>query len=134
MSECACIDISVCDYEEVSQKITAGKSNSPFVCCECEETFPAGTERELTECTYEDREKEIYETCPDCLSVIKAFFCDGYYFNQVWEDVDYHIEEIDGQISSKCLLSLTPRARDKMFKLIQDRWDILNETDDEDDE
>jgi hypothetical protein len=137
MSECGCINIHVCEYvdeESENYRCIREKSDTPFFCDECEETLPAGTLREHEKYLNAKNEEQEHTVCVNCLSVLDVFFCQDYYRTRIWEDVNDHIRELDGQISSECLLSLTPRARDKMFDLIQACWDDLNKDDDEDDE
>ena len=43
----------------------------------------------------------------------------------VLDDIRDHIEEIDGEISSDCILSLSNEARDVLFDLIEDAYRLL---------
>lgn len=68
---------------------------------------------------------ESYKTCLDCMSIRNEMFCDGHIFGQVMEDVQNTLYETDGQISEDCILALTPKAREMIFELIEERWKDL---------
>jgi hypothetical protein len=63
-----------------------------------------------------------HKTCSDCLSVRNEFFCDGWVWGNVWERVEEHVFDMDGDISSDCLLRLTPRAREHVIELIDNYY------------
>jgi capsid protein len=52
-------------------------------------------------------------------------------FGKIWELLHEHVVDTQGQISSDCLLKLTPAARNAVVDLIQQVWDEWDE-DDED--
>jgi hypothetical protein len=58
--------------------------------------------------------------CVDCQSVIDNLFCD-WYTGQVWDDLETHIDDCQGEISMTKISKLTPIARDKVCDLVQ-RW------------
>lgn len=63
-----------------------------------------------------------YKTCSDCLSIRDVFFANGYYFGAVLEYFHEFINKNSGQVSEKCLSTLTPRARALACEHIQEIW------------
>jgi hypothetical protein len=122
MSSCGCIisepDWVAYDYEETEQVATVD-----LLCSECGATIKPKDQYILAKYTDEDEELYSREICIDCHSVIDEFFCDGYTFGQVWEDMWEHTCGTGGTISSSCLLSLTPKARKKVIGLIDELWE-----------
>lgn len=68
-----------------------------------------------------------YKTCDECLSIRDVFFCEGYYYNEVYNFLEEHIADMDGDISSDCLTKLTKRARDIVCDLIEGYWQKYDE-------
>jgi len=134
---CACI---VCDadepYDDSGHEICVAGTERK--CCECARVIELGEQYEAAWGGYfiDDDENlgdiDEYVTCLDCVSVIASFFCNGHLFHGVWEMLDDHLDEVvtfgDG-VSSACLVPLTPRAREKVCDMIEERWD---DDDDED--
>ena len=106
-----------------------------------EKTLPSGRLRCCDECGYEIMPGETYtrtigrwdgqqlrfDTCVCCRSIIDTFFCDTFTHLEVWSDLKNHIEEMHGEVSSLAILSLSPRARDRVFHLIEQVWAELDE-------
>lgn len=66
----------------------------------------------------------VFKTCMDCLSVRKAFFCDGWLFGGVWEQFwEYLQDAISGEYFSWSKLGqVTPAARADICKEIEEMW------------
>ena len=124
MSNCGCIYVD-CDWyaeEYIEDQVVAKKS---VRCSECGNLITRGEEH--IKATYQDDEEKwrTRRTCLDCQSIIDEFFCDGHKFNAVWTNVKEHVYDLEGQISSECLLNLTPKAREKVFDIIEETWEEL---------
>ena len=65
--------------------------------------------------------------CLDCASIEAEFFCDGFGFECIWEDLRQHIVDMNGKISSDCLVRLTKSARDDVCDLIEEYWEESDE-------
>jgi len=65
---------------------------------------------------------ETYKTCPTCLDIRNAFFCEGWNFGEVMEDFKEHVADMGGDISEDCIVELSPPARDKVCGLIEQYW------------
>jgi len=100
------------------------------------ETYPrARKEHRCSECgvVIERREKycrssglwdgrfETYKTCMVCDDIRQTLFCGGV-FGDMLADVREYIVDSDGQISSDCLLSMSPGARFKVIVMIDRYW------------
>jgi hypothetical protein len=98
------------------------KARKEHKCTECHRVISPGEEYEYTFGVW-DGEPGIYKTCSDCLSVRDTFFCKGWVYSQVWEDVHQHLLDTEGQIESECLLSLTSTAREWVIDWIDKLWE-----------
>ena len=141
MSSCECVVVDT--SEAYAHTYCATINNEPFgdiKCCECSRIIPEREYRRVEACWQEwDSESDRdfggrkpdhhYHTCDDCLSVRKAFFCDGWHNELVWEYLAEHIDEMDGKISSDCLIPLTPTARNKVCDMIQECWERYGDND-----
>jgi hypothetical protein len=68
-----------------------------------------------------------HKTCEDCFSVARSFFCNGLIHGRLWSDLEYHVRDIGGQVSSDCLVPLTKTAREKVCDLIEELWKLSEE-------
>lgn len=122
MSDCGCIYVGLdCGGPEVSRSSMI-KARKEHICTECRRKIQPGE-------TYENvwgvwrGDQETFKTCSDCLSVRRGFFCEGWSYGQVWEDVSNHIQELKGNIASDCLKKLTKPARDRVCDMIEGVWE-----------
>ena len=63
-----------------------------------------------------------HKYCDNCLSVREVFFSNGWYYEQMWEQMTDFIAESDGRISEYQLTQLTKTARDKILDAIEKYW------------
>jgi hypothetical protein len=123
MTACGCIhvDDSIDDPEFfTTSHSTARKKHR---CGECGRDIETGENYEsVTGCW--DGNINRHKTCADCLSVRNEFFCYGYIFGELWDRVGEHVRELRGEIASECILRLTPSARETMFDLIEEAWEL----------
>jgi hypothetical protein len=120
MSDCACVYVGDLDGPEFHfvKKPTARK---PHKCGECDRDIEPGEIYERGWGIW-DGCLDTHKTCLDCVSVRTAFFCDGWLYGGIWERLHEHIDEMQGQIASDCILPLTARAREKVFEIIGEVW------------
>lgn len=118
---CGCIYVESDEsYKTIScLKIRAVHSRE---CQECRRTIERGEIYEYFIGTLGESNADTWITCSDCLSVRNVFFCNGWAFESIWEDVCYHVEGMDGKIDSECLAELTPRARAGVIDIIDEIW------------
>lgn len=115
--KCSCINTGASDNGPLAFKETRPKAHKQHICCECKRVIEVG-EVYAYENGIWDFGPKVYKTCPDCLSIRKEFFCDGHMYTEMWRDVRDHIDAADGIVSSECIQSLTPLARDKVFEIM----------------
>jgi hypothetical protein len=77
---------------------------------------------------------QVHITCVDCLSIRDEFFCEMYCYGDVLSEVSDHVYDLSGEISSECLLALTPRAREMVLDMIDATFLMLDEEDEEDED
>lgn len=128
MTSCGCVNVYVSDfYEDVANDIIVMKESFfDFTCCECGKEFENGDKYERYVGQMYDDEPKIYRTCMDCISIRDEFFCNGWIFTRILEDVENHVEDVGGDISAECLLRLTPRAREMIFDMIDEVFEMIN--------
>jgi len=113
---CAYVDRwARCEF--IKEKIVvASKSHR---CLECGREIRIGEQYEYVFGVWEG-DSNIFKTCSDCLSVRSVFFCDGWYYGQIWE-LTYEVL-INAISSNSISLSqfdgLTPLAREKVIAYI----------------
>jgi hypothetical protein len=121
MGDCSCIYMVEIDNPAsfVSSRLVRARKN--HFCCECAHVITPGERYERTFGVW-DGEVEIYKTCLVCKELRDAFFCDGWQYTTVMEDLDYHILEMKGEIAESCLANLTSLARDRICSMIEEYW------------
>lgn len=123
--DCSCIYVG--DYDDTEtiheKRLKAKKSHT---CDECCNGIVPGTTYERYVGKFNGK-VETHRTCSTCLDLRITFFCAGWIWGGLYEALWEHISEMDGQISSECLLSLTPAARDVVIGMIDD---YFKDTDD----
>lgn len=120
MSSCSCVYVgnylsnsSTCFEMRVSKKI--------HQCGECMRDIQKSEEYERSVVFY-DGSASTYKTCLDCLSIRNEFFCNAWMFTTIWDDLKCHIRTLNGEISSKCIMELTKKARDRVCDMIEECW------------
>ena len=113
---CGCVYVDDLDGPAtvLSQKIV--KARKQHRCCNCDNPIKPSVSYEKI-VTVEDGGLYTYKTCEDCLSIRDAFFCTSYYFEFIGP-LQEHIYAIDGNVSSECIESLTPRAKERIIDMI----------------
>jgi len=122
MSSCGCIYVDSSDSVAsfVTERVqTARKEHK---CFECGRKILPGEKYETASGVWDDR-WDTYKTCEDCLSVRAEFFCDGFFYGDIWSNVAEHVCDLGGHIDSSCLTRLSKRARDEMCDLIENYWE-----------
>ena len=121
MNDCSCVYVDGYDSPELyNSKIRKAKKRHR--CCECGRVIKIEEKYEVVEAKYSDV-FETFKTCEDCLTVRASFFCSGAVHCCMWEDLREHLQAIDGEISSDCLIPLTKRARDRVCDMIEKVWE-----------
>ncbi len=120
MGNCSCVYVdnsgdNVC----IKQKVQVARK--PNQCHECDRKINVGEKYEYY-FGKTDGESFYSITCLDCVSIRESFFCDGYNFGGTYVYLEEHINEMDGEISSDCIIGLTPRAKDIVCGMIEKCW------------
>jgi hypothetical protein len=119
--ECSCT-VNV----DIEEPVYLAHITTPFarrveICSECNRDIHVG----------EDYRKEIFyhgsrfthRTCEDCLSIREVFFSSGWYYGEIREQMEEFVYYSDGQLSVKCILELTKKARDWVLDIIESTWE-----------
>ena len=117
MGGCGCIYVG--DFDEAQfcnqKNQTARKSHK---CGECARVIQAGEIYEYSTQLFEG-DFSVYKTCADCLGLRNAFFCEGWWWGELWRLVEQHLNE-GVELEVCCLDQLTSRARDRVIDLIDE--------------
>ncbi len=120
LSNCDCIYLEPTDYEIAECFFESSPiAKKPHKCCECGRIIEPG-EKYIRESGKWTGEFSVYKTCIDCFSVREEMFCEGYLYTTLWENVCEYLRDVDYEISEKCLLTLTPRARNMILDIIEE--------------
>lgn len=118
--DCSCIYIGNYDPPEFHRE-TYPTARKEHICTECSRAILLG-EKYTNEKVKWEKEFNTFKTCIDCLSIRNTFFCDGWYYTMLYEYLQEHINEMDGEISEDCIVELTPIAREKVCSMIENYW------------
>lgn len=118
--DCGCIYVGDYDPPELyrSTKHTARKNHN---CDECGKLISVGEKYEYVFGIWEGK-ANVHKTCSVCLDIRRVFFCDGWIFEGVFEELHNHIQEVGGEISENCLIDLNLEAREVVCNMIEDYW------------
>ena len=119
---CGCIYIVYGDYDErYYYRRRVRPTTQGVKCSECRRALRPLEEHERVHAEWQDG-PQTYRTCDDCRSIIDAFFCNGFIHGTVLEDLQNHIDDMLGEISSGCIVDLTPKARERVCRYIEETW------------
>ncbi len=120
--ECACIYVGDYDPPEVSVDLMR-RARKPHKCGECGRTIERGEMYERAWSIYDGRH-DTNITCVDCLSLRKAFFCEGWLYGSIWEQFwDWLQDAVYGDYFSWSKLGeVTPAARTVICVRIEEIW------------
>jgi len=125
MGDCGCVVADDYDGPEFYSE-TMRKARKEHRCTECRRIIEHGEHYEYVTGKW-DGEFSEHKTCPDCLSIRKAFFCKGWGHGAIYEDLWDHIYYMDGSVSSDCIVPLTATARECVCAMIEEAWTRLDE-------
>jgi hypothetical protein len=91
------MDCCIVDYEGDGEPIdpctiTTPVARKEHVCGECRETIKVGETYERVEGLC-DGAPFSHKTCTGCLRIRKQYFCGGWGYGNIWEDMKYALEE-----------------------------------------
>ena len=121
MAECSCVYVDVDNYADLHEAKTR-KARKEHKCNECGRTIGIRENYEHVSGLWDGRFSH-YKTCMDCLSLRNEFFCEGWNYEMVHEDLTEYIQEAQGQIPEDCILRLTPGAQATVFEKIEAVWE-----------
>lgn len=120
--ECSCdASINDAEYPEVFKK-KIRKARKKHSCNECRRSIYPGEEYEHCSGKW-DGAFETYKTCIDCLSLRDQFFSHGWCYRSLWPDFLDTIHEWGYEVPESCISELTPKAREKVCKAIEEGWE-----------
>ena len=120
MSGCSCEidDYGECDSITIHEGMRTAKKEHR--CGECSEVISPGDKYEYVAGKCEG-DFFTAKTCEPCVQIRNAFFCTWMY-GRVMEAFEEYLREVDGRVSSECILMLGPEAREIAFEMIEEVW------------
>lgn len=129
MSACGCVYVG--DYDPADVCVDhMRKARRRHECCECRRVIAPKEWYEDSFLVWDGRPAR-YKTCEDCLSLRKAFFCDGYLYQFLWENWRDALFDAGGAVDWLAMEKLTPRAKARAMEIIQEMWDATGAIDDD---
>jgi len=129
MGNCSCIYLDIGEFPEISLVRTIFAAR-PHECGECGKVIKKEEMFEMVNMRFEG-DWSTHKTCNDCLCLRNEFFCDGWWYGSIHENLVDHINDtIRGgrAISSKCLDRLTSKARAWVCERMEEAMkEVLNE-------
>ncbi len=117
---CACLSVDVYVYYEGVAHLTL-RAVHERPCHECGQPIQRGNLYEYYLGVLPGEERpENWVTCLDCLSVRDEFFCDGWIYGFLWEEVENYVYDVGGSLEYACLEALTPKARERIVSCCDD--------------
>ncbi len=122
-SACACIDIDISDCHSDFHRQETRTARKAHKCCSCGGTILPNKKYEHVTGKWDGR-IDTFKTCSDCLSLRDAFMCGGWFYGpDLITSILEHIQEAEGAISSDCIASLTPGAREMVCEAVEAAWE-----------
>lgn len=122
MPDCACVYVDDLDCCVEFDNKTYPIARKVHICGECGTEIQPGQKYERT-ANKSDGDVSTLKTCMDCVSLRDEFFCSGYMYTRVLEDLREHILGLEGEIASECIVNLTPKARAWVCDTIEEAWE-----------
>jgi hypothetical protein len=83
-------------------------------CCECGETISRGARYEHARGRW-DGNWNTHRTCLSCVEIRNHFACDGFIYEQLWEDLENYFFP-DMKAGGPCMQGLSPAAKARLFE------------------
>jgi len=121
MMNCSCNAIGYMEESEdwhwgVRHIKHAGKDH---ICGECSVQIKKGQEYYYHTCFGEGTARN-YKVCVDCQGIIEHFFSNGWWFGQIWDDLESYLDNAwHGDLPSDCISKLSPAARARVCDFLQ---------------
>ena len=121
--ECSCtISISYPDAERpaIFEEVMI-KARKAHKCSECKRVIFSGERYERIGGLW-DGQWDHFKICTDCLSVIEVFFTHRPCYGDLWEAFYNEFSYRNTIVPESCLSAVTPGARARICKMIEDNW------------
>jgi hypothetical protein len=113
---CVSVDMDGCVDLISKTKPTARKGHK---CHECYRAISPGEQYEVQKYRYEGK-FEAHKTCSECVDIRNMFFCEGYRYGSIREDLVDDLNDADCELSESCIAELSPKARDIICEIIEE--------------
>lgn len=118
MSGCACVYTSYDGDTSDVTTTTKRVARKPHTCCECRQTIQRGQTYEHTSGLW-DGDWQTYKTCLPCVEIRHALMCEGWNYQNLWEDIREHWHQ--GGSPTGCIKELeTADAKQKLADAYRD--------------
>lgn len=94
------------------------KARKVHECCECGQSIAVGVRYEFTSGAW-DGNMSTYKTCLVCVELREHFGCEGWIYEQLWEDLEENFVPYM-KAGGPCMDGLSPLARKALFDAFAD--------------
>ena len=115
---CSCVSID--NEDGCVDLITKTRPTARKVhkCYECHRSILPDEKYELQNYIFEG-DFEMHKTCAECVEIRDMFFCEGYRYGNLHEDLIDSMADDDCELSESCIAALSPKARDIMCETLE---------------
>jgi hypothetical protein len=114
MSEMTCCPLGSNDGDGPScYKQTVRKARKKHQCCECAQDIMPG-QRYQHDSGIWDGSPNSYKTCLSCVEIRDHFACDGFIYEQLWNDLAENFFP-DMKAGGPCMAGLSPAAKQRLI-------------------
>lgn len=108
-----CCPISGGENRASIESVSKPRAAKQHRCCECGDRIERGQKHELVKGMW-DGSWNCYRTCLLCVEIREHFQCDGWIYEQLWEDLINNF--FPGmRIGGPCMAGLSPEAKSKLI-------------------
>lgn len=121
--DCVFVDLSDVDIGSVKTRKTREKEAVVLLtCCECQKTIQIGETFRYEKTTLFNGCSFKRSTCMDCISIRDTFFCEGWFYGEMYSHLEEHIRNTNCELAEDCVSVLTPKAREVVCNMIEKCW------------
>lgn len=122
MGYCACVySGGGSDNLPVNFWPSTPKARKEHRCYECKRAIQPGEQYHRDSGKWEESFYS-FKVCLVCREITNEFFCEGFSYGRVLDDLYEHIHGNGCSISERCLAKLSPAARGYVCDLIEECW------------
>jgi hypothetical protein len=118
MENCGCVYEGMDSFDMPTvAKATDPIARKEYVCCECRHVIKKGERYRRDEGVWEDS-WVTYKTCRICLEIREVFFCEGYQYGTLLEDLKQYLLDFGDELPHEKIRELDDKAKARVLELV----------------